>query len=149
MTASRREIVELGQRAQAALRATDTLLAAGFSDFAAARAYYATFYAASALLLAEGKTFRSHRGMVALMHRDYVRSGRLPMDMGRILSTLSDLRSVGDYGGVTYVSQAEARVALREAQQFLEAVRSLLPADIVAAASVREINPGVAEEEHS
>jgi hypothetical protein len=40
-------------------------------------------------------------------------------------------------------------VALSEAQQFLEAVRALLPADIVAAASTREINPDVAEEEHS
>jgi hypothetical protein len=68
MTASRREIVELWQRAQEALRATGTLLAAGFPDFAAARAYYAAFYAASALLLAEGKTFRSHRGAVALIH---------------------------------------------------------------------------------
>jgi uncharacterized protein (UPF0332 family) len=97
MKASRREVVELWQRAQEALRATQTLLAAGFPDFAAARAYYAAFYAASALLLAEGKTFRSHRGEVALIHRDYVRSGRLPVDMGRILSTLSDLRSMGDY----------------------------------------------------
>jgi uncharacterized protein (UPF0332 family) len=88
MKASRREVVELWQRTQEALRATQTLLAAGFPDFAAARAYYAAFYAASALLLAEGKTFRSHRGVVALIHRDYVRSGRLPVDMGRILSTI-------------------------------------------------------------
>jgi uncharacterized protein (UPF0332 family) len=47
MTASRREIVELWQRAQEALRATGTLLAAGFPDFAAARAYYAAFYSVS------------------------------------------------------------------------------------------------------
>jgi len=40
-----------------------------------------------------------------------VRQGRLPMDMGRILSTLSDLRNVGDYGGVAHVSHAEATVA--------------------------------------
>jgi uncharacterized protein (UPF0332 family) len=57
MTPSRREIVELWQRAQEALWATQTLLAADFPDFAAVRAYYAAFYAASALLLAEGKTF--------------------------------------------------------------------------------------------
>jgi uncharacterized protein (UPF0332 family) len=73
MTASRREIVELWQRTQEALRATGTLLAAGFPDFAAVRAYYAAFYATSALLLAEGETFRSHRGVMALIHRDYVR----------------------------------------------------------------------------
>src|ERR671924_1087037 len=119
MKASRREIVELWQRAQEALRATNILLAAGFPDFAAARAYYTAFYAASALLLAEGKTFRSHRGAVALIHRDYVRTGRLPLDIGRILSTLSDLRSVGDYGGAAHVSDVEANIAFIESQQFL------------------------------
>jgi uncharacterized protein (UPF0332 family) len=82
------------------------------------------------LLLTEGKTFRSHRGAVALIHRDYVRTGRLPVDIGRILNTLSNLRSVGDYGGATHVSRAEANGALIEAQQFLEAVRALLPAGI-------------------
>jgi hypothetical protein len=39
MKASRREIVELWQLAQEALRATQTRIAAGFQDFAAARAY--------------------------------------------------------------------------------------------------------------
>lgn len=58
------------------------------------------------------------RGVVALIHRDYVRTGRLSMDMGRILSMLSDLRSVGDYGGAAHVSYAEANMALIEAQQF-------------------------------
>jgi uncharacterized protein (UPF0332 family) len=147
MKASRREIVELWQRAQEALRATQTLLAAGFPDFAAARAYYAAFYAASALLLAEGKTFRSHRGVVALIHRDYVRSGRLSADMGRILSTLSDLRSVGDYGGAAHIRHAEANGALIEAQQFLEAVRSLLPAEIIDVVANRDANPDVGEQE--
>jgi uncharacterized protein (UPF0332 family) len=79
MSMSRREVVELWQRAQEARRATRILLATGFSDFAAARAYYAAFYAASALLLAERKVFRTHRGIMALIHRDYVRTGRLPL----------------------------------------------------------------------
>jgi uncharacterized protein (UPF0332 family) len=145
MTASRREIVELWHRAQEALRATGTLLAAGFPDFAAARPYYAAFYAASAQRLAEGKTFRSRRGAVALIHREYVRTGRLPLDIGRVLSTLADLRSVGDYGGVTDVSRAEANGALLEAQQFLEAVRALLPADIGNVAPEGATNPDVGE----
>jgi uncharacterized protein (UPF0332 family) len=146
MSMSRREVVELWQRAQEALRATRTLRAAGFSDFAAARAYYAAFYAASALLLAEGKVFRSHRWVVTLIHRDYVRTGRLPLDMGRILSTLSDLRSVGDYSGAAHVSDAEATIALIESQQFLEAIRSLRPSDIVDMAAEREANPEVGEQ---
>lgn len=120
---------------------------AGFPDFAAARAYYAAIYAASAVLLAEGKTFRSHRGVVALILRHSVRSGRLPVDIGRILSMLSDLRSVGDYGGSDHVSHAEAIVALSEVQQFLEATGSLLPAEIVEVAADRESNPELGEQE--
>jgi uncharacterized protein (UPF0332 family) len=147
MTVSRREIIELWQRAQEALRATETLLTEGFPDFAAARAYYAAFYAASALLLAEGKTFRSHRGVLALMHRDYVRLGRLPVDMGRMLSTLADLRSIGDYGGAAHVSHTEAIMALSDAQQLLAAIQALLPADIVDVASDRETEPDMGEQE--
>jgi hypothetical protein len=57
--------------------------------------------------------------VLVLMHRDYVRPGRLPLEMGRILSTLSDLRNIGDYGGVAHVSPDEAHRARIEAQQFL------------------------------
>jgi uncharacterized protein (UPF0332 family) len=142
-------MLELWQRAQEALRATSPLLAAGFPDFAAARAYYAACYAASGLLLSERQVFRSHRRVVALIHRDYVRTGRLPVDMGRILRTLSDLRGVGDYGGAVHVSPTEATVALSEAQQLLEAIQALLPADIVEVASDRGVEPAMGEQERT
>lgn len=127
MTAPRQEITEMWQRALDALRAADTLLAAEFPDFAASRAYYAAFYAASALLLASGQTFTKHRGILTAIHRDYVRTGRLPVEAGRIISSLFDLRALGDYGGAAHVSDEEARLALAEAKQFLQAVRPLLP----------------------
>jgi uncharacterized protein (UPF0332 family) len=147
MTGSRREIVELWQRADEALQATGTLLEAGFADFAASRAYYAAFYAASALLIADGKTFRSHRGVLALIHRDYVNPGRLPAAIGQILSTLSDLRNIGDYGGVAHVSPEQAQRARSEAQHFLEAVRFLLPEEIVEADSTHGTTPEAKEPE--
>jgi uncharacterized protein (UPF0332 family) len=127
MTAPRQEVAELWQRAQDALRAANTLLTAGFPDFAASRAYYAAFYAASALLLAAGRTFTKHRGVLTAIHRDYVRTGHLPVEAGRIISSLFDLRALGDYGGASHVSDAEARIAIAEAQQFLMAVQPLLP----------------------
>jgi hypothetical protein len=67
--------------------------------------------------------------------------------MGRILSTLSDLRSVADDGGAAHVSHAEATMALSEAQQFLAAVRSLLPVESVDVASDRKANPDEGEQE--
>jgi hypothetical protein len=62
-----------------------------------------------------------------------------------ILSTLSNLRSVGDYGGATHVSRDEANGALIEARQFLEAVRALLPADIRNVAPASTANSEVEE----
>ena len=131
----RHEIAEMWQRALDALRAANTLLTAGFPDFAASRAYYAAFYAASALLLATGHTFTKHRGVLTVMHRDYVRTGHLPVEAGRIISSLFDLRALGDYGGAAHVSDGEARLAIAEAQQFLMAVKPLLPSTLA------EINP--------
>jgi hypothetical protein len=83
----------------------------------------------------------------ALAFLDTHIEGRLALAIGRILSTWSDLRSVGDYGGATHVSHAEANRALREAQQFLEAIRALLPADIGNVAPESATNPDVGEYE--
>jgi len=47
------QIRDLWQRATRALGVAERDLASGDPDFAAARAYYAAFYAASALLLAD------------------------------------------------------------------------------------------------
>ncbi len=83
--------------------------------------------------------------MLALIHRDYVKPGRLPLDMGRMFSTLADLRSIGDYGGAAHISHAEATVAMSEAQQLLAAIQLLLPADVVDMATDREAEPDMGE----
>ena len=69
------------------------------------------------------------------------------MDIGRMLSMLSDLRSIGDYGGAAHVSHPEATAALREAQQVLAAIQALIPADTVDAASDRGVEPDPGEQE--
>ena len=59
------------ERADQALAAAETLIAGGFSDFAASRAYYAAFYSATALLLHEEKTFSKHSGVMAAIHKNF------------------------------------------------------------------------------
>jgi hypothetical protein len=58
---------------------------------------------------------------------------------------LSDLRSVGDYGGASHVSPTKANAALLTARQFVEGVRALLPADIGNVAPESSTNPDVGE----
>ena len=65
------------ERAEQAVSAAQKLLFDGYYDFAASRAYYAVFYAASALLLQEGLEFRKHSGVIAAIHQQFIKTGRI------------------------------------------------------------------------
>jgi len=69
----------------------------GRLSFAVYRGYYAAFYAASAALLSRGKRFVKHSGVRAAVHRDLVKPGLLPEDLGRIYDRLFHDRQQGDY----------------------------------------------------
>jgi len=118
---------DLWQRAQEALKVAERDVRDGCPDSAASRAYYAAFYAASALLLSVGKRPSKHRQVLAAIHRDYVREGKLPLEAGEIISALFYLRGIGDYGGSEHVALADAGKAVADARRFLELVRPLLP----------------------
>lgn len=56
------EIAANLERAEQSIRASQDLSIKGYYDFAASRAYYAAFYAATAVLLNEGLDFSKHSG---------------------------------------------------------------------------------------
>ncbi len=120
------EIAVYLERAQTSLRAARTLVWSGYSDYAASRAYYAAFYAATAVLVKEGLAFSKHSGVVAAIHQRFVKTRRLEAKHGRNLNWLFGLRTTGDYGGATHVSTEEAEAAIEAAQEFCEAVRQLI-----------------------
>jgi len=92
----------------------------------ASRAYYAVFYAASALLLSRGFEFSKHSGVIAAIHQKFVKTGELDKQLGKDLNWLFELRGVGDYGETLHVSSKDAQEALNSAQTFMSAVRKLL-----------------------
>jgi len=59
------EIAANLERAAASLRAAKELASHGYYDFVASRAYYAAFYAATAVLLCEELEFSKHSGVIA------------------------------------------------------------------------------------
>jgi len=68
------EVIANLERAEQAVDAARKLVSDGYYDFAASRAYYAVFYAASALLLHEGLEFRKHSGVIAAIHQQFIKS---------------------------------------------------------------------------
>jgi len=121
-----REIAANLERAQQSIQAAKELATDGFYDFVASRAYYSAFYAATAALLSEGQEFRKHSGVIASVHQQLVKTGKLDKEQGKELNWLFELRNVGDYGVALHVSQQDAQRAIEVAENFLQVIKSLL-----------------------
>jgi len=96
-------------------------------ESAASRAYYAAFYAVSALFALEGKAFRKHQAVEAAVHRDLVNAGRWSNDLGKDYSFLVNVRYTSDYDVAHRVSSDEAQQAIRAARRILRIVRDTSP----------------------
>lgn len=120
------EIAANLERAEKSIQAAKELAAGGYYDFAASRAYYAAFYAATTILLREGLEFGKHSGVIASIHQRFVKTGILDKQYGKDLNWLFELRSVGDYGVTVHVSQQDAERAIRAAESFVNAIKALM-----------------------
>ena len=114
------------ERAKASIQAARILLNTGYPDFAASRAYYAVFYAASAILLAENLEFTTHTGVLRAIHLQFVKTGRLDRQFGQTINWLAELRNIGDYGELQHVPLEEAETAIAAAETFLEQIQIIL-----------------------
>jgi uncharacterized protein (UPF0332 family) len=120
------EITANLERAETNLRAAEGLFGQEFYDIASSRAYYAAFYAASALLVHERIDANKHSGVIASIHRFFVKTGKLEKEQGKNLNWLFELRNIGDYGVSVHVTAGEARRAVDVAGKFLSAVKAIL-----------------------
>lgn len=97
-------------------------------DTSSSCSYYASFHAISALFAVKGQTFKKHSSVETALHRDLVKTGKWPVELGEMYSLLREMRAVGDYGGGTHISVGEAEIAIGRAARILEAVRKEHPA---------------------
>lgn len=81
---SEAEITANLERGVSTLQAAKILLKSGFPNDAASRAYYAAFHAATALLLSKNLSFGSHAGVLRAINLNFVKTGQLPRDLGRV-----------------------------------------------------------------
>jgi uncharacterized protein (UPF0332 family) len=126
MTNHADEIASNLERARVSLRAAKDMVEKGYYDIAASRAYYAAFYAASALLLSAEVDSGKHSGVIASIHRLFVKEGKLDKEQGKNLNWLFELRGIGDYGVSEHVSSGEAHRSIKMAGEFLESVIGIL-----------------------
>lgn len=111
-------------------------LASAFENAAAGRlqvsvrdAYFCCFHAFSAVLLKDGRSFRSHKEVRASLHRDYVREKWLASTWGKHFDWLFDNRQKVDYRPLVTFENDEVKEILEQSRAFLREMERLVYGD--------------------
>ncbi len=113
---------ELAEEALASARSERQ---AGRGRFAVNRCYYACFYAASAILLKEGRTFVRHAAVRDAVHTFLVHTGRIHERFGSIYSDLFAARHKVDYESLVKMDDEKVEGALQQAFDFVTEMKRL------------------------
>lgn len=115
------------RKAHHALEAAQRDLDATDADNAISRAYYATFYAATAALSQADLTAHTHKGTHHLFYQHYIDPGKIEYQHHRAFLRLFQNRQDVDYAfGVGVMSLEDATHAVQQAEAFVDAVAALL-----------------------
>ena len=123
----RRQLIRLRlENADQALADATVLLDGKSLRGASNRCYYAMFYAASALAILDGKAFRKHSGLISYFHSQYMKTQRLPRDLGQMFVNAFDHRSQTDYQDDLTVSLDDVAASLEDAKHFVAELKKFL-----------------------
>ncbi|MDY6771366.1 MAG: HEPN domain-containing protein [Candidatus Nanohaloarchaea archaeon] len=108
------------------IEAARTLCEAGFYADAISRAYYGMYHAAKALLESEDITAKTHAGLIRMIGKEFVASGRIADSLGKALTLAEEEREEADYEIAPEFSEEEAEQRIEDAETFIEKARDLL-----------------------
>ena len=114
------------QSAEERLKAARLLLERKMYSDAVSRAYYAVFQAARAVLATKSLDSRKHSGIIGIFNQQFIKTGILPRDYGKILKSCRDLREVSDYDDFYLVSREEAFLSIENASRFIRGIKLYL-----------------------
>jgi uncharacterized protein len=90
------------------------------------RSYYAVFYAANALLSTLGEARSKHSGVISVFRQQFIKTGKLSVELSEIYEDLINSRQRGDYDLNTDIDQATAEELIQKARQFVSEVEQWL-----------------------
>ena len=94
------------------------------------RVYYACFYAVSALLYSKGIEPKTHAGIRTIFFDEYIKTGLIEKDFGKLYSDLFDLRQEGDYSDFVIFEKELVEPLLSKSVDLLDTVNSLIRSNL-------------------
>jgi uncharacterized protein (UPF0332 family) len=88
------------ESAHKTFNAAKVLAENGYWNSTVNRLYYAVFYAVNALLVTHNIKTKSHSGVKSQFSLHFIKTGKLEIKYGELLSELYDWRQMGDYENI-------------------------------------------------
>lgn len=127
MTEEKRALVEYRmERARETIDEARILFDAGKINAYVNRLYYSCFYAVSALLLTRGFSTSKHGYLRSLMHREFVKTGVVPGELGAHFDRLFNSRQKGDYADFIRFKAEDVAHWLKPTEEFVAFIDRLL-----------------------
>jgi uncharacterized protein (UPF0332 family) len=114
------------EKARESLESAESEYLAGRLSPAVNRVYYACFYAVSAVMQNQGKTFKKHKAVRSALHRDLVKTGLLDVSWGHFYEDVFDSRQRGDYQPIVNFEPEQVKELLDQAKGFVGEMEKLL-----------------------
>ena len=117
------------RKAEHALRAAQTLLAADDPETAVGRAYYSMLHTAQALLREQDIRFRKHSSVHGAFGQHFTKTGLMDSKFHRWLLDSYDDRIRGDYDTEAVIGRESAELRVKQATEFLLTARRWLESE--------------------
>ena len=109
-------------RSKEALSAARLMYEKGHYNDAVNRLYYSCFYMVIALLATEGVHPGKHTAVRAFLNKNWIKTGKLSKETGRLFNTLFDRREKGDYGDYFRFNADDVEDWLKKVEKAIEEI---------------------------
>ena len=109
-------------RSKEALSAARLMYEKGHYNDAVNRLYYSCFYMVIALLATEGVHPGKHTAVRAFLNKNWIKTGKLSKETGRLYNTLFDRREKGDYGDYFRFNAEDVEYWLKKVEKAIEEI---------------------------
>jgi len=123
---SREAVLVYINGAREALQSAQYNLDGSFYGVAVNRAYYAFYYAATALLLTLDITRSKHSGVLAAFREHFVKPGKFSVQDSRAYGEAFELRNVTDYEMLGQADSDQAQAIVDKANRFVDRCQTYL-----------------------
>lgn len=108
------------QQAQRSLASAKLLINAGDFEGAANRTYYAVFHGMRSILALDEKDFSKHSGVISYFRREYIKTGKFPVEASVIIGEAFNIRSDSDYDDEYDIAEEEIKELAGSVEKLLD-----------------------------